>query len=304
MRTFAKIAFVLVLILAAFGAGAYLATMSPSSENLFISLKSQVRTALGLPKFWFPVPTKPGNPADVASACPDPKRTLVIVTGGQSNAANSNSRLSETRPGDNVFVWFDGRCYVARDPVAGASSAMGSLWPLLGLNLAKETGRPVLFINGAISGTQVADWLDPRSGYYDALAKRVAQAREAGYEAEIVLWHQGETDAATGTDTVALTRDIGNLTQKLLKDIPKSTLYLFRASKCIGDKRKNGVAAVIAAQEQAGKNNNRIVVGMNTDELDNDYRWDTCHFNSRARDRIVEQVGPEISRLIARKSNP
>jgi len=81
-------------------------------------------------------------------------------------------------------------------------------------------------------------------------------------------------------------------------------LYLFRASKCIGDKRKNGVAAVIAAQEQAGKNNNRIVVGMNTDELDNDYRWDTCHFNSRARDRIVEQVGPEISRLIARKSNP
>lgn len=301
MRSITRFSLVVTTAAAAFLGGTYWGSTSPTASNWFAAARYEVRKTIGLPKFWFPIPAGSPKPADLASACPDPKRAIVLVTGGQSNAANSNSKASETQAGDNVVTWHEGRCYIARDPVPGAAGTMGSLWPLMGLNLARSTGRPVLLVNGAISGTQVNDWLDPRSGYYEALTKRVVQARSAGYEANVILWHQGETDALVDIDVDALTRDLQRLTQKLLNDMPQAKLYLFRASKCIGEKRKDGVQAVTTIQTLAAKGNERIVQGLNTDTLDNDNRWDGCHFNSRGRDRIVELVVPEISSLIVDK---
>lgn len=264
--------------------------------------KRSVRVALNLPKFWAtPVTQLVGEHQE--TSCPDPTDTIVLVTGGQSNAANSNASLSSTTGSDRVFVWFQEKCYVARDPVPGANGRSGSLWPAVGKALAGATGQNVMLVNGAIGGTQIADWLDDRSGYLLALTERVRSAQSRGYEPDVVLWHQGETDAEVGTTRSAYASAQQQLGEALLADMPDATLYLFQASKCIGPKRQDGVQHIRDAQADAAAALPRTQLGMNTDSLDNDHRWDTCHFNSSGRDVISQRVAQDLAILVARAQN-
>ncbi|MHC0055478.1 sialate O-acetylesterase [Actibacterium sp. D379-3] len=286
------------VLLFVFLAGAYWGGRSDGPKTSFAEAKYQIRKTLKLPKNWYPLPAQ-SAPADRQPVpCPDPGRALVIATGGQSNAANENTRRIETAPDQNVFTWHDGRCFVTRDPVLGASGTGGSLWGGLGTRLARDLGRPVLLVNGAIGGTQIADWLDERSGYYHAFATRIAAARAAGFEPTLILWHQGETDAAIETDMALLKQQLQTLTSRLLADMPESRLYLFRTSKCIGARRRNGVATVRRVQTEVAHENSRIVAGMNTDLLDNDYRSDRCHFNSLGRAAIIEHIAPDLAEMV------
>lgn len=287
---------VLVVLAAGFvglfvGVLAALELDAPSS--FYNRLSYNVRTTLDLEKNWFTPPGPEQADGRAERDCPPPGETVVLVTGGQSNASNVVPVLHEVE-GD-VSVWFDGRCFPASDPVLGATSDRGSLWSVLGDRLAGDLGRPVLLIAGAIGGTQFADWTDSRSGYYDALMQRVAHAREAGFQPDMILWHQGETDAAAERDMAALKADVTELTRRLLSDIPEAPLYLFQASRCMGSNRVNGVPAVVEVLQAVAAGNPRIVTGMNTDVLGRDYRWDQCHFNSMARDEIVARIAPDLA---------
>lgn len=290
------------LVITAGLAGAFGFTLiSDRPEHLFADLKREVRIALRLPKNWMPLPGPETAEGRQAVACPDPAQTLVIATGGQSNASNANSSRAVLSPGTPVFMWFEGQCYLGEDPVLGTTADGGSLWPVLGERLAAEIGTPVLFVHGAVGGTQYSDWLDERSGYYYALNYRIASARSAGYELDMILWHQGETDAATirdAADAATMEAALRSLTTRLLEDNPETPLYLFQASKCIGSRRSSGVAVVLEVQARVASENDWIIKGMNTDLLDNDYRWDTCHFNSRGRDVIVDELVPQVTRLV------
>lgn len=268
-------------------------------RSFYNRLSYNVRTALDLEKNWFTPPGSEQADGRTERDCPPPDETVVLVTGGQSNASNVIPVLYEVER--DVSVWFDGRCFPASDPVLGATSDRGSLWSVLGDQLAEDLGRPVLLIAGAIGGTQFGDWTDPRSGYYDALMQRVASAREAGFLPDMILWHQGETDAAAERDMAVLKADVTELTGRLLSDIPEAPLYLFQATRCMGADRVNGVPAVVDVLQEMAAKNPRIIAGMNTDILGRDYRWDACHFNSMAREEIVSQIRPDLAeRLRAR----
>lgn len=265
--------------------------------------KRNIRIAMGLPKFWVPVPG-PGSAKDhVKAECPSPESTITIVTGGQSNAANSNTRKYSSTNG-RVFTWFDNSCYISRDPVLGATGSRGSLWVAMGDAMAERAGKNILLINGAVGGTQVADWLDPRSGYVAALQRRIESAEALGYKPALTFWHQGETDAAAN-DVDTFTVELTELVHRLLDITDESIFYMFRASKCQGYRRAEGVAEFIAAQTTVAKVDQRIIPGMNTDQLDHDYRTDSCHFNSFARSVIVDQVmrdlEPVLSDMLAPK---
>ena len=288
----------LALILVAGLTGITLGTLWDLPRSAYVRAKYLVRNSLNIEKNWVALPGPEQAEGRESVPCPNPIQTAVLVTGGQSNASNANPMLSESGPDDGVFVWFDGRCYPAQDPILGATSSGGSLWPNLGRRLAIDLGQPILFINGAVGGTQVGDWLDDRSGYYTALLTRVQTARSAGYEPDLILWHQGETDAGAERDMDLVERRFGTLADRLLADMPESRLYLFQASKCIGAARGEGVVGIRDAQAGAAEGRDRVILGMNTDTLGNDFRWDTCHFNSLGRTAIVEQIAPELSTLL------
>ena len=64
--------------------------------------------------------------------CADiPRGSLMVALAfGQSNSANFAQTRSVSK--SNVFSYYGGRCYVAQDPMPGATGIGGSVWPVLG----------------------------------------------------------------------------------------------------------------------------------------------------------------------------
>lgn len=234
-----------------------------------------------------------------AKPCPSPQDALVIVVGGQSNAGNNVPTTHTAGPA--VSVWYDGKCYPAADPLPGAKgTGGGSLWSVLGDSLSKRTARPIVLIVGAVGGTQFRDWNDPQSGLYAALHRRLESAAKAGFRPHLIVWHQGEADGRRTSKFGEFRRDMTALTDRLLSDAPDARLYLFQVSRCGGKPWPETVPAAIAVFRSVAAANPRIVLGMNTDELGREYRWDQCHFNSQGREAIVETVVPQLLPLLTR----
>ncbi|MBP1805899.1 sialate O-acetylesterase [Rubellimicrobium aerolatum] len=295
LRGWRGLALVLVALLAAFQAGAVTATMSPALRDAVLEGKRLIRVSLGLPKDWVPVPRLADYDPPAPVPCPPPGESVLIVTGGQSNAANSNSSLLPAREGSRVVTFYDGRCYPQADPVLGAAGQGGSLWVEFGARLEARLDRPIVFVHGAIGSTQFADWVDPRSGYLDALVATASGALAQGYRDPLVIWHQGETDAEIdpdGRDTVPAVRALLAL---LLDRIPDASIYLLQGSRC--GPRFHPAATEAIRRAAAGLD--RVTVGLDTDQMDEDLRRDGCHFNSLGRTWLVERLLVELDPLLA-----
>jgi len=78
-----------------------------------------------------------GNRAPVMCPAPGP-RTAVLVTFGQSNAANPSERPQAGLPGVFNLNAGNGNCYFAEDPLLGADGSGGSIWTALGNQLVRE----------------------------------------------------------------------------------------------------------------------------------------------------------------------
>lgn len=278
---------VLAFGLVAGGLAAGFAWLAPLQ---FADARRELRLALGLPKQWakgFNTDTRGAAPV----ACP--ADAIVLVTGGQSNAANALSDPLVPAAGSSAFMTLGGRCYPLRDPVLGATGAGGSLWSGLGPALARSSGRPVVFINGAVGGSQLGDWLDARSGYLDRMAAEVAAAKRAGLIADHVIWVQGETDAAVRLDPGLYVRQMQALISafdasgSLPADVP---WIVFRSTRC-KDRPNNGPALDAAVTAWAARSP-RVKAGPLASALGNDARWDECHFNGRGREALVAQTLP------------
>ena len=234
---------------------------------------------------------------------PCPVHALVVVTGGQSNAANAISTPRDADPTLPVFMFFDGKCYALRDPLLGASGGGGSVWSRLGPILSARTGKPVVLVNGAIGGSQYDDWLDPKLPYMNWLRDRVAKAALILGPADIVLWHQGETDAWFHPARGEIQPKIKAVASTVLKSFalkPTAKLVMYRASICIGKRRKSGVPSIIAAQTAVANSNSRIVPGPNTDQFGLRFRHDGCHLNEAGARRMAEQSADLVAPLLAR----
>lgn len=255
----------------------------------FSDRKREFRLFFGLPKQWshdFNVDAS----AYEKLACPGPD-AIVIVTGGQSNAANALSDPLGPDAATQTFMMLDGACYRLRDPVLGATGRGGSLWSGLGPAIYRKTGRPVVFINGAVGGSQLGDWLDDRSKYRQRLVEQVAQARRAGLVPRYVFWIQGETDAAVLLDPALYVAQMRELVDRFDKAavLPAGTPWVvYRSTRC-KDRRGNGPDIDRAIATWAGQSN-RIILGPLASALDSAKRWDGCHFNGAGRAALVAET--------------
>ena len=281
-----------------FFGGVATATFNPEMQDLVFTAKRETRVLFGLPKAWVPLVPAAVEDHRVEVSCPDPKDAAFVVTGGQSNAANSNSSSYVTRSSHQVVELYHGQCFVHADPVLGATGTRGSLWVEFGDRLAEEIDRDVVFVHTAIGGTQFSDWNDDRSTYFAAFRDRIIDADKAGFSAPIILWHQGETDAGLTSDFAQFKVDVETLLQRMLDLSPGASIYLFEASRCIGGARQNGVTAITDSLHEVADHMEDVTPGLNTDILDADYRSDGCHFNSLGRHFIAEAAAPEVAEMI------
>ncbi len=257
----------------------------------FGDIKRETRIALGLPKLWN-TNFNEDTVRWIEMACPDGD-PIVVVTGGQSNAANSFGKPEPSDPNSPNVMFFDGKCYPLASPVLGATTLGQSMWPALGDRLTQAYDRPVVFINGAVGMSQVSDWVDRRSGYLSKLTQRIAEAKTLGFEPDLVLWIQGETDAAIQVDPAGFARDLGTIVTEIEREgemAPNQTPWvLYRSTECHG-RENNGADLEAAMAAMTADPSDNLYLGPSLTVYPPELRLDGCHLNLRGQARLIEET--------------
>ena len=217
-------------------------------------------------------------------ACPmgdatlPPLRLLVL---GQSNAAN-HGELAPTTLSNQVTVWFEGRCYAARDPLPGGTGQGGSLWSWLPSELQQRgIHRPVTLSVLAVGATSISDWTTPGAPLHKALQRTAVHLAETHQLPHLVLWQQGEADALTGLPSEAYLAGLRALATQLAAAGIHAPILLGKSTLC----RQAPSPAIRRALDMATIDH-RFRSGADTDTLVGpSFRSDDCHFSVLGQQR-------------------
>ncbi len=211
-------------------------------------------------------------------------RALVLVTLGQSNAANSGDGRFGPERGVYNFNLFDGRCFEARDPLLGAGGDGGSVWiPLASQIIESELASSVIVAPIGLGGTRVEDWA-PGGKLSGRFARLTREISRSGLRVHAILWHQGESDRGTRPEAyraafLAMVRDMRSSGST-------APIYVARATRC-GDSVSREVNEV-QAELGLGHPELGLRAGPDTDKLIGSVWRDGCHFT---RAGLVRHAG-------------
>ena len=211
-------------------------------------------------------------------ACPaQTADTMVMVTLGQSNAANYLGHRHRAA-NERVINFWKGRCYVAQDPLLGATGDARSQWVVLANKLiALHDFIVIVAMGNGIRTTSVTDWNGSLSGRYLSTLIDL----KSSYTATHFLWHQGEADSRLTADEYA--SELAKVIAQSRNVFPKSRFYVSQASICRG-----GISQAVREGQRRviGKG---VFPGPDTDRLDGlEDRYDGCHFSMIGQERIAE----------------
>ncbi len=128
-----------------------------------------------------------------------PLRPLVILTLGQSNAANEGRGLHIPKYRVDNFNLYDGKCYKAVEPLLGPSGQGGNFATRLAdMLIERQLANRVVLAPIAMGGTTVEQWA--HEGLFNRrIAASIRRLYDAGLSADYILWHQGEGNASAYT---------------------------------------------------------------------------------------------------------
>jgi len=205
-------------------------------------------------------------------------RTMVAFVFGQSNAANALGQRYVGKP--NVINFFDGKCFAASDPLLGNGYDSGSQW-VLAANLIAERHDSVIIVPAAVGNTKIREWT---SG---PIAEMVQQrlAKLGPYEVTHFLWHQGESDADTSSESYAAA--LRALIAGVRGRFPNAHFYVSIASHCFARKRSESVRRAQMSVVDPGRH---IYQGPDTDMFTAiEDRMDDCHFSGPGQQKIARE---------------
>jgi hypothetical protein len=202
-------------------------------------------------------------------------RTIVAFAFGQSNSANHGGEKYRAAS-DDVLNFWQGRYFLAEDPLLGASGRAGSVWTLTANKLlAAQAADRVILLAAGVAATSVHQWAigGPLNGMFE---RRLQEAKAAGLTVTHFLWHQGEADnslpgvasyAGAMKQVIALSKSY----------FPASKFFVAQASRCSRLPPSPELRAVQASlADMPG-----VFAGPNTDEISLAERYDDCHFSGR-----------------------
>ena len=139
--------------------------------------------------------------------CDTGSNTTVILILGQSNSTNEGrGRYIPEGPVLN-FNYIDGHCYLAQDPLLGASGTGGSFASRLGDKLVSlENSRQVILVPLSVGASFIDDWA-PKGQLHERIFVLAEKLQQKDLIVTHILFHQGEADAGADTawicDTMA-----------------------------------------------------------------------------------------------------
>lgn len=199
----------------------------------------------------------------------------VFITAGQSNSANFGNPRQAAK--DDRVGYFNGKSFVpAEDPIPGGCGSGGSVWPILGDQIAKSQRIPVCFRSASLTWTQVKNWLPPDTELYKNLVTCAGEFEKDGVRA--VLWHQGESDSLAKTSAETYCGRLKAVIESLNEDVGYGIpWFVARASFHPGSKAPEEEEVAKGQQLLWAKGIARK--GAVTDDLGSEYRSDGVHFN-------------------------
>lgn len=208
--------------------------------------------------------------AHQAIACPaQTPNTMVALAFGQSNAANNMERRYQSA---TVVNYYAGQCYVAVDPLLGATGDKGSQWVLLADKLQPHFDTIILIPIG-VGGSSVLEW--EANPWLDA-------GMQTPYTITHFFWHQGEADAFKLT-SAQYAAALNNVIAKTKAAFPQSSFWVSIASIC------HGAADPNIQQAQRSVIGPGVFQGPDTDRYDVSWRWDGCHLNAEAQNLVANE---------------
>jgi hypothetical protein len=214
----------------------------------------------------------------------------VFVVAGQSNSTNYGEERSSSQ--DDRVAAFDGeQWWIAADPMPGVQdhSQGGSPWPACGKLMRCSLGRPVAFASCGYGGTSIRQWqkgaepvLQGAEGekvrLYDGLVGRV---RALG-EFRAILWHQGESDAASGMKREEYVELFKKLAHDLAADTGSTAPWVVARASYVPGLEEEKLRPIREAQAELWKSG-LARRGPDTDDLLGDMRHSRDHIHfSRA----------------------
>ncbi len=206
----------------------------------------------------------------------------VFLVAGQSNSTNSGEEKIGAL--DDRVSAFDGAEWtLAADPMPGVQdgSTGGSPWPVVGKALVAKLNVPVAFASCGFGGTSIAQWQKdaephPRTKkvLYDALLQRARAV--ASYRA--ILWHQGESDAHTGTARADYAAKFRALRDALSKDAPGGGPWVVANASFVPELAAEKMEAIRGAQQDLWKDKVALQ-GPDTDGLSGPMRHSRDHIH-------------------------
>ena len=213
--------------------------------------------------------------------CQVDKGTAVIVTLGQSNAANY--ALMRYTPKHDVrnFDLYNGRCYKAEDPLLGASGTLGNFaGPLGDLLIERGLYARAIIAPIAMGGSTVEQWAD-EGRFNRRILVLIRRLFDAGLTPTAILWHQGEGDSGIGDSHGRQYRK--NLLEVIVTFRTygiSAPFFVALATKCGGYPRPGG-DNIREGQASAVNPLDNVFLGPDTDTLGDEYRdKEHCHFNA------------------------
>jgi Carbohydrate esterase, sialic acid-specific acetylesterase len=222
------------------------------------------------------------------------KRTAILLILGQSNAANTLNNFSEPSAGVINFSLYDGKCYVAKDPLIGASSAGGNFATLLATQMIERRHyEAVVLVPIAVGSTLIQQWA-PTGEHNQRITIAIERLRKAKLEPTHVLWHQGEGNRLDPPESYVSA--FAGVLSTIRRDGVRAPVYVAQATICGGPVGEPIRAAQRALVDPA----KGVLAGPDTDQLGQEFRYDGCHFDGEGGKRVADLW---LSALLGEKSN-
>lgn len=225
--------------------------------------------------------------------CAELANQTIIVTLGQSNAANFGAGLYRTE-GDVVnFNLYDGRCYWAADPLVGASGDGGNFATRLGdVLIRRGFADRIVVAPIAMGNTSVEHW-SARGIFNSRILVVIRRLHDAGLTPDLILWQQGEGNA--GDDDPGGTNYRRHLLEvvQTFRDYGVQAPFLIALCTLCGDPHPNAENAR-AGQRSAVDRQFGTFLGPDTDQIGHEYRFDGCHMSEIGLQKQAEMWAEAI----------